>query len=163
MELPSWKAVSCRKLALWLTLDSEKQPSRWATEHKSRHNSTIKPPIQNPPISFQDNNYCAKLALHVSALNFQQTRRTSSGKLSAETHTHTHTHDDYCMPLGSAHQGIMSKKVVLDNIILAFQHLRPTLLCPAFILVPQNSANNRPFAKFYTLQYFPLYGNLHPQ
>ena len=61
MELPSWKAVFCKQLALWRTPDSEKQPSRWATERKSRHNSTIKPPIQNPPISFQDN---IALSLH---------------------------------------------------------------------------------------------------
>ena len=40
--------------------------------------------------------YCIKLALHVSVLNFQQTQRTSCGKISAETHTQ----DDY--------QGIMN-------------------------------------------------------
>ena len=58
------------------------------------------------------------------------------------------------------------KKVVLANIIWAFQHLQAHVLCPAFILAHQNLANNCPFAKFanfYSLQYFPLYGTLEPE
>ena len=47
------------------------------------------------------------------------------------------------------------KKAVLANIILAFQHLQPTYYV---ILARQNLANNRPFANFYSVQYFPLYG-----
>ena len=48
--------------------------------------------------------------------------------------------------------------IILANIILAIQHLQPTILCHTFILVCQN---NCPFAKytnFYSLQYFPLHG-----
>ena len=42
MELPSWKAVLCRQLALRWTPDSEKQPSKWATERKSHHMVLVK-------------------------------------------------------------------------------------------------------------------------
>ena len=79
---------------------------RWATERKSHHNSTIKPPIQNPPISFQDN-----IPLHVSELNFQWTWRTSSRKLSAETHTNT---QQLLYALGSAHRGIITDSCCVD-------------------------------------------------
>ena len=84
MELPSWKAA-CRQLALWRAPDSEKPPSRWVTDHKSCHNSTIKPPIQNSPISFQDNVLCWHCRFQ--HLIFSGRREWALESFSAETHT----------------------------------------------------------------------------
>ena len=103
MELPSWKAVRCRQVALRRTPDSGKRPSRWATKHKSCHNSTIKPLIQNPPISFQDN---VALSLHCTFQNLIFSGR-EEWALERFLRKHTQTHDDYCMPQGSAHRGLI--------------------------------------------------------
>ena len=55
----------------------------------------------------------------------------------------------------------MSKKDCFGEYNFGVSALAAHVLRPAFILVRQNLANNRPFAKFanfYSLQYFPLYG-----
>ena len=55
----------------------------------------------------------------------------------------------------------MSKKGCFGEYNFGVSALAAHVLRPAFILVRQNLANNRPFAKlanFYSLQYFPLYG-----
>ena len=102
MELPSYKAVLCRQLALRRTLDSEKQPSRGATERKSRHNSTIKPSLR---YRFQ----CLIFSRH------------GERALEIFLWKHTQTHNDNCMPRGSGHRGITMLHLAMYNTILVHE------------------------------------------
>ena len=106
--LSSWEAVCCGLAS------SSNDSGQWKSAvkvSKSRHNSTTKLLIQNPPISFQDN---TALSLHSTfqSLIFSYGWENANSYLAEwQTHLLTHTTTTVCLR-GSAHRGIKTQTVL---------------------------------------------------
>ena len=102
---------------------------------KSRHNSTTKLLIQNPPISFQDN---AVLSLHST---FQSLIFSDGGEnpnsylMEWPTHSLTHTTTTVCLQ-GSAHQGIINFSGIPASIMHVVAVARRLWLVILSVLIP---------------------------